>query len=185
MTRTTNLHRALPRSSRSASARWTVAAVAVAAALALTGCANGAEPGSQTPGTAATADSSASPSASSAPTPSATPVDDAADPAGTVTLTSPADGATVTGPQVEVTGEGTAFEGNLRWQALAAGTTDVLQEGFTTAGANGTVGPFAFTVELLAGSYTLEIWEPGESDAAGEGATDARRGLVTSTFTVS
>ncbi|WP_407344042.1 Gmad2 immunoglobulin-like domain-containing protein [Pengzhenrongella phosphoraccumulans] len=184
MTRTTNLHRALPRTSRSASARWTVAAVAVVAALTLTGCASGDEPGSQ-PSTAASADSSASPSASSAPTPSATPVDDTGDPAGTVTLTSPADGATVTGPQVEVTGEGTAFEGNLRWQALAAGTTDVVQEGFTTAGANGTVGPFVFTVELAAGSYTLEIWEPGESDAAGEGAADARRGLVTSTFTVS
>ena len=123
------------------------------------------------------------------PTPTASAVDQTADPVDpaneTVSIAAPSDGASIAGPQVEVTGAGTAFEGNLRWQALTAGTTDVVQEGFTTAGANGTVGPYAFTVELAPGSYTIEVWEPGESDAGGEGATDGRLGLVTSTFTVS
>ncbi len=173
-----------PRPTRPASARWAVTSVVVAAALTLSGCANGDEPGA-----AVSADTSASPSAEPSPTPSASPVDQTATPVepvnATVTIAAPADGATVAGPQVEVTGAGTAFEGNLRWQALAAGTTDVVQEGFTTAGANGTVGPYAFTVDLTAGSYTIEVWEPGESDAGGEGATDGRLGLVTSTFTVS
>ncbi|MGV8965301.1 MAG: Gmad2 immunoglobulin-like domain-containing protein [Cellulomonas sp.] len=182
MTRSTHL----PRTTRTASARWAVAAVAVAAALTLSGCANGDEPGA-----AASTDTSMSPSASAtpSPSPSASPVDQTTAPVeptnGTVTIAAPADGATVNGPQVDVTGEGTAFEGNLRWQALTAGTTDVVQEGFTTAGANGTVGPFSFTVELTPGTYTLEVWEPGTSDAGGEGATDGRLGLVTSTFTVS
>lgn len=182
MTRST--HRSHP--TRTASARWAVASIAVAATLTVSGCANGDEPGA-----AASPDTSASASASSKPSPTATatPADETAAPVeaanGTVTITAPADGATVGGPQVEVTGAGTAFEGNLRWQALTAGTTDVVQEGFTTAGANGAVGPYAFTVELTPGSYLIEVWEPGESEAGGEGATDGRLGLVTSTFTVS
>ena len=186
MTHSTHLPHAVPRPIRSASTRWAVASVAVAAALTLSGCANGDEPGA-----AASVDASASTSPSSAPspTPAASAVDQTADPVDpaneTVTIAAPADGASIAGPQVEVTGAGTAFEGNLRWQALTAGTTDVVQEGFTTAGANGTVGPYAFTVELAPGSYTIEVWEPGESDAGGEGATDGRLGLVTSTFTVS
>ncbi|MDC7120856.1 Gmad2 immunoglobulin-like domain-containing protein [Cellulomonas fimi] len=35
----------------------------------------------------------------------------------------------------------------------------VVAEGFTTAGANGTVGAFRFTVRLTSGDYTLEVWE--------------------------
>jgi len=91
----------------------------------------------------------------------------------------------VAGPQVEVTGEGTAFEATLLWRVLRAGTADVVTESFTTAGANGEVGPYAFTVELAPGTYTLEVWEPDMSDgAADDGAAD-RGGLVASTFTVS
>jgi len=98
---------------------------------------------------------------------------------GSNAITTPADGATVAGPQVTVTGVGTAVEATLRWRVLTAGTTDVVTEDFTTAGANGVIGPFTFTVELPAGSYALEVWEPGASDT-----TTPRHALVTSTFTV-
>jgi hypothetical protein len=186
MTRSTHLPRSPFRPTRS-TLRWAVASVTVVAALTLSGCANGDEPGADV-SAGTDASTSASPTPAS-PTPTASPGDQTAAPVepanGTITIETPADGATVAGPQVEVTGAGTAFEGNLRWQALAAGTTDVVQEGFTTAGANGTVGPYTFTVELAPGSYTIEVWEPGASDAGGAGATDGRLGLVTSTFTVS
>lgn len=176
MNRTTSLPRATRRPARTSGPRRTVAvaAVAIAAALALTGCADASAPGAD----ATSASSSATPSTTAVPTPSDEPD------AGTTTTTiaTPADGSTVTGPQVEVTGAGTAFEGTLRWRVVTAGTDDIVTENFTTGGANGTVGPFTFTVDLVPGSYTLEIWEPDMSE--GEGA-DAPRGLATTTFTVS
>ena len=173
MTRSTNPRRAAA-----------VAALAVAAALTLGACANSAEPGADPTTQGPTAQS---PSATPSATPSSTPADPTSAPSddtSTNTLATPVDGSTVAGPQVEVTGEGTAFEGNLSWRVVTAGTTEVVSENFTTGGANGTIGPFSFTVDLPPGSYTVEVWEPGASDGGGEGASDSRRGLVTSTFTV-
>jgi len=159
-------------------------ALAVASVLTLAGCAGAADPGgassSETTATtqAPTPDASASPSPAS-PKPS---TGSSADPSMTATIISaPADGSTVAGPAVEVTGTGTAVEGNLRWRVLRSGSTDVVTEDFTTAGANGVVGPYTFTVTLTPGSYTLEVWEPSMSDG---GAEDAAMARTTSTFTV-
>lgn len=97
-------------------------------------------------------------------------------------ITAPAPGAEVAGPTVTVTGEGTAFEATLLYRVTPAGGSDVLAEGFTTAGANGEVGPYSFEVDLEPGEYTVQVWEPGmgEGDTGGE-----PRNLVEVTFTVS
>ena len=162
-----------------------VAALAVAAALTLASCAGAEEPaGSATVApVSATATPSTTPSPAPTPVPSASPTATAAAPAGTTTIATPADGSTVPGPAVAVTGVGTAFEGTLTWRVLRAGTQDVVTEDFTTAGANGEIGPYTFTVQLTPGSYTLEVWEPDMKDGTATGS--ARRNLATSTFTVS
>ncbi len=97
-------------------------------------------------------------------------------------ITAPTAGAEVAGPSVTVTGEGTGFEGTLLYRVTPAGADDVVAEGFTTAGANGEVGPYTFEVELEPGEYTVQVWEPGmgEGDAGGEPLN-----LVEVTFTVS
>ena len=98
-------------------------------------------------------------------------------------ITAPLPGTTVEGPTVVATGEGTAFEANLTFQVLKAGTEEVVVEGFTMAGANGEVGPWTIDLELEPGEYTLQVWEPDMSDgASGEGPF---RNLVETTFTVS
>ncbi|RYV52565.1 Gmad2 immunoglobulin-like domain-containing protein [Pengzhenrongella frigida] len=186
MTRSTNPLRASLRPVRSAGPGRViaVATLAVAAALTLGGCADADTTPSAS--TEATESPSATPSSTPTTSPEAEPAETpATDETGTTTIATPADGSTVAGPQVEVTGAGTAFEGTLTWRVLAAGTDDVVTENFTTGGANGTIGPFAFTVELAPGSYTLEIWEPDMSDGEGDGVDDAPRGLATTTFTVS
>ena len=153
-------------------------ALLAGAALTLAGCAGTSEPGatgSATTPHATTATTATTPSPSQSTSAPATAVPS--------TIATPADGATVAAGAVEVTGTGTAFEGTLSWQILAADTGNVITHDFTTAGANGEVGPFTFTVDLTPGSYTVEVWEPDMS-----GATPApadRRGLATSTFTVS
>lgn len=154
-------------------------ALTVVALLALAGCAGGDEPGGATPSASESASASAS-ETPAAETPTAAASAEPAAPAGTTRITAPADGATLAGPNVEVTGEGTAFEGTLSWRVVTAGTDDMVAESFTTAGANGTIGPFTFTVDLAPGSYTLEVWEPDMSDGA-EGTAQAR---ATTTFTV-
>jgi len=170
----------------STAASRAIATFAVVAALTLAGCAgsaqDGAAPSSSTP--AVTATTSPTGSATTSPTGSATTPAPA--PTGPNRITTPADGSTVAGPQIDVTGEGTAFEGTLSWRVLSAGTSDVVAKNFTTAGANGTVGPFTFTVSLKPGTYTLEVWEPNMSDSTSTSTsgTDSRTGLVTSTFTV-
>ena len=155
-------------------------ALLAGAALTLAGCAGTSEPGTTGSATAPHATSSAA--ATTATT--ATESESASAPATAVpsTITTPANGATVAAGVVEVTGTGTAFEGTLSWQILAADTGNVITHGFTTAGANGEVGPFTFTVDLMPGTYTVEVWEPDMSDATPAPAD--RRGLATSTFTV-
>ena len=156
--------------------------LALAVGLGVAGCAGVEEPGgttSSSPSTEASTTPTPSP-ASESPSPAAeASADPGTETPGANAITTPADGATVAGPQVTVTGVGTAVEATLRWRVLTAGTTDIVKEDFTTAGANGEIGPFTFTVALPAGSYTLEVWEPGASDTA-----TPRHALVTSTFTV-
>ncbi len=150
----------------------------------LAGCRTGddAEPAEST-----TPSGSAEPSEPSEPTATTTAdPDDDATPGPVVngpnSITSPAPGDEVAGPTVTVTGEGTGFEGTLLYQVTPAGGTDVVAEGFTTAGANGDVGPYSFDVDLEPGEYTVQVWEPGmgEGDSGGE-----PRNLVEVTFTVS
>ncbi|HEY8717336.1 Gmad2 immunoglobulin-like domain-containing protein [Pengzhenrongella sp.] len=150
-----------------------ITALALGAALALAGCTASDHP-------AAPASSAAASPSSSAPTKTAP----APARAVTTTITKPADGSTVAGPRVTVKGTGTAFEGTLKWRVLRAGTTSVVKKSFTTAGANGTIGPFSFYVQLAPGRYTLEVWEPAEGEGTEGPDTGNRTNLATSTFTV-
>lgn len=125
------------------------------------------------------------PTATAEPTVEPTPSEEpevVAEPAvnGPNSITAPTAGAEVAGPTVTVTGEGTAFEGTLVYRVARAG--DVVAEGYTTAGANGEIGPYTFDVTLDPGEYTLQVWEPGmgEGDAGGD-----PRNVVEVTFTVS
>ena len=148
----------------------------------LAACQTGTDPA----GSAAsptTAETSAEPTASPEPTEPA-PQETAAEPAvnGPNSITAPLDGQTVTGPTVTVTGEGTAFEATLSYAVLVAGTEDVVLESFTTAGANGEVGPYSFDVELEPGQYTVRVWEADMSD--GESAAGPYLNLVEIDITV-
>ena len=156
--------------------------LAVLCVLTLAGCAGAADPGGATTTTTGTTSGTPKTAASASPTTVSTgpPTAPAMDPSAPA-ITAPADGATVAGPSVSVAGTGTAVEGTLRWRVLRSGSTDVVTENFTTAGANGVVGPYAFTVTLTPGSYTVEVWEPSMSDGATEDAATTR---TTRTFTV-
>jgi hypothetical protein len=160
-------------------------ACAALSAATLVGCASGTvQPGVST---TAAATPSATPLATTpAPEPTATststdvvPTDQPTN--GPNTLTAPAPGATVDGPDVTVTGTGTGFEATLLWEAVPAAGGDPVAKGFTTAGANGEIGPFTFTVTLPKGPVTLSVWEPDMSDGA---AGTQRHNLVSVTFTV-
>jgi len=95
---------------------------------------------------------------------------------------SPGEGATVPAGSVEVTGTGTAFEGNFLWEVRDVGTDEVVADGFTTGGSMGEFGEFAFTVELSAGEYVLEVYQPDES--GGESAEGPRMYPDTKRFIV-
>ncbi|MBB2921404.1 Gmad2 immunoglobulin-like domain-containing protein [Cellulomonas cellasea] len=134
------------------------------------------EPSATTPATTPTA--SAEPTATPSGSPSAGDVPTN----GPVAITAPTPGATVPGPQVDVTGTGTAFEGTLLWEIVSVDTGEVGAQDFTTGGANGEIGPFAFSATVPPGTWTLHVWEPG----MGEGdAAEGRRNEATVTFTVS
>lgn len=150
----------------------------------LAGCRTGDDDADQAE---ATPTESAEPEPSDEPTATTTaePDDDATSAPvvnGPNSITAPAPGEEVAGPTVTVTGEGTAFEATLLYRVTPADGTDVVAEGFTTAGANGEVVPYSFDVELDPGEYTVQVWEPGmgEGDDGGE-----PRNLVEVTFTVS
>lgn len=157
-------------------------ALAVGAALtvALSACQTGAEPADE-------------PSESTSPTPQtpadspetspSTPPDLRSDVVtnGPNSLTSPAPGATVPGPAVTVTGEGTGFEATLNYRVLVAGTEDLVTEGWMTAGANGEIGPYTFEVTLDPGQYIVQVFEPDMSDGANG---DPLHNLVQVTITV-
>lgn len=154
----------------------------ILAAGLLTGCQTGEDAEPAEPSTPAT--TSVDPTPTQDPTTSPEPSAEAPGTAvnGPNAIVSPTSGGTVAGPTVTVEGEGTGFEGTLLYAVSRAGSADVVAEGFTTAGANGEVGPYSFDVDLEPGEYSVQVWEPGmgEGDAGGE-----PRNLVEVTFTVS
>jgi hypothetical protein len=81
-----------------------------------------------------------------------------------VQIDSPADGARV-GPQVEVRGEAAVFEATVLWEVLRAG--EVVRKGITSTAEGQRFAPFAFTVTLEPGEYTVRIREDDPSDGEG------------------
>lgn len=174
-----------------------------AAALLVAGCQTNAEPGQSPTPTDATAtqsppespspaatetETATAPEPTSEPEPSpsdsARPLPEAVAPtaSGDNEITSPADGATVRGPDVVIEGTGRAFEATLLWRVVVAGTENVVAEDFTMAGSAGEIGPFEIQVELEPGVYQAEVWAPDVSD--GEAGGPERIDLVAVTFVV-
>jgi hypothetical protein len=81
-----------------------------------------------------------------------------------VSIGSPAEGATVTSP-FTVTGQAATFEANVQWE-LKQGDT-VVRRGFTTAEECCTLAPYSFSVDAPAGTYTLVVHD--EDPSGGEG----------------
>ncbi len=160
----------------------TVATIAVLSVLAVAACQTGTEEPADAP------EPSISEPAET-PEPSEEPTDEPSDEPtsepvvnGPNSITAPGDGYTVDGPEVTVAGEGTAFEATLLYRVLVAGTEDVVAEDYTTAGANGEIGPYTIDLTLDPGEYTVQVWEPDASD--GESPDGPYRNLVEVTFTV-
>jgi hypothetical protein len=98
-----------------------------------------------------------------------------------IQVTSPPAGARMVTGTVKVAGTGTASEGTLLYEVTDASGA-LVADGFANAGANGTLGVFSLAVPLGAGSYTVAIWAPDESDA--EGSRGPRPFEVRRSFTV-
>lgn len=152
----------------------------------LTGCQTGQDPIEPGAGPTVADPVESEPAAEPEPSESADP-DGPTDPPepvvnGDNSITSPLPGTSVPGPTVTATGEGTAFEATLLYRVVVAGSRDVVVEDFTTAGANGEVGPWTIDLTLEPGDYTLQVWEPDMSDGESEGGP--ARNLVETTFTV-
>jgi hypothetical protein len=93
-----------------------------------------------------------------------------------VSITTPGDGATVS-TQFDVTGQAATFEANVVWE-LKQGDR-VVREGFTTAQECCTLSPYAFTITVPPGDYTLVVHDTDESDGEGVGLTqDTKRVTV-------
>ncbi len=82
-----------------------------------------------------------------------------------VWIDNPQHGETKAPGEVTVSGSATAFEGNLNWEVVDA-DGEVIADGYTTAGANGTYGSFSFTVDLEPGTYVVRVWEPSAKDGS-------------------
>ena len=84
-----------------------------------------------------------------------------------VQIETPREGATSTSPLV-VSGDANAFEATVPWRVLdAAGK--VVKSGTTMTSEGMVFAPFAFTVQLEPGTYTVEISE--DDPSGGEGGT--------------
>jgi len=81
-----------------------------------------------------------------------------------VQIDSPADG-TRTGREVEVRGEAAVFEATVLWEVLRDSTP--VQQGFTSTAEGQRFAPFAFTVTLEPGDYTVRVREDDPSDGEG------------------
>jgi hypothetical protein len=69
------------------------------------------------------------------------------------------------GREVEVRGEAAVFEATVLWEVLRDGA--VVQKGFTSTAEGQRFAPFAFTVTLEPGKYTVRISEDDPSDGEG------------------
>jgi len=118
---------------------------------------------------ASSAGSSATPSATTAASPiSKAALDEA------ITLTTPAEGATVDRSFL-VRGSGVAFEGTLLWNLAHSGGGEAVS-GYATAGTT-EKQPFQFTVEAPgSGEYTLTVYRESAADGA---RTDAVARTIT------
>lgn len=76
-----------------------------------------------------------------------------------------------------VEGVGTGFEGTLLYTLTDASGAEVARDS-VSAGANGTYADFSFTADVPAGTYTLAVFAPDESDGEG-GATVPDTKVVT------
>jgi hypothetical protein len=90
--------------------------------------------------------------------------DGAGDVLAPVSVSSPADGATVTSP-VTVTGQASTFEANVQWELMQGDI--VVDRGATTAEECCTLSPYSFTVTAPHGAYTLVVHD--EDPSGGEG----------------
>ncbi len=81
-----------------------------------------------------------------------------------VQIDMPAEGAQV-GREVEVRGEAAVWEATVLWEVLQDGT--VVHKGFTSTAEGQRFAPFAFTVTLEPGEYTVRIREDDPSDGEG------------------
>jgi hypothetical protein len=81
-----------------------------------------------------------------------------------VQIDAPAHGASV-GRVVEVTGEAAVFEATVLWQVLRDGA--VVQSGVTSSAEGQRFAPYAFTVTLEPGEYTVRVLE--DDPSGGEG----------------
>ncbi|MFW6597892.1 Gmad2 immunoglobulin-like domain-containing protein [Propionibacteriaceae bacterium Y2011] len=76
---------------------------------------------------------------------------------------------------VKVTGNGTAFEGNLVWRVVRESDGTEVASHYVMAGANGEYGDFEFTFEVTEpGTYVIEVNAPdmsGQSDGVTETKT--------------
>lgn len=95
-------------------------------------------------------------------------------------LDGPLQGTRVPAGRVTVSGVGTAFEGTLSWEVTDA-SGEVVDDGFTNAGANGSFAPFAFAVDLPAGDYTVSVW--ADDASGGESPEGPRMFEVDAEFT--
>jgi hypothetical protein len=81
-----------------------------------------------------------------------------------VQIDAPADGAQV-GREVEVRGEAAVWEATVLWEVLRDDA--IVQKGFTSTAEGQRFSPFAFTVTLEPGEYTVRVREDDPSDGEG------------------
>jgi hypothetical protein len=94
-----------------------------------------------------------------------------------VQIDSPAHGAQV-GREVEVRGEAAVFEATVLWEVLRDG--NLVEQGFTSTAEGQRFAPYAFTVTLEPGDYTVRILESDPSDGEGRPVlSDDKRITVT------
>ncbi len=99
------------------------------------------------------------------PTDRPVPAASADDTLAPVSVTSPAEGSTVTSP-FTVTGRASTFEANVQWELRRIGGRR-LSRGFTTAAECCTLAPYSFRVSAPPGEYTLVVHDENVSRSEG------------------